>query len=195
MERRASPSAEIEAEDASCRRRVRLIPLVQVGLGGVCDSSVHEMRTWGSLVGPCIDHPGAASMAQVLFWDVWLRNDFSLCLWRLEQVPFTLPQGLWHWRQSQTGQTQCFKPMVPPSGTHYQVSEYTDGSSSTTKTLVTFQRIVSLPKIAMWDASTCNSTCNSQSRRALGNSHQTRTLCCRAILWHLIPWILCQAVS
>lgn len=82
-------------------------------------------------------------------------------------------------------QAQCFKLVfrehLPPE-THDQVSECTKGSSSITKTLVTSQRIISLPKIAMWDANTCKSTCNAQSRRGLDNSlHQTRMLCYRAI--------------
>lgn len=81
--------------------------------------------------------------------------------------------------------TQCFKPMLRghlPSGTHYQVSEYTHGSSSPTKTSVTFQRIVSLPKTATRDASTCHSTRNAQSGRGLEKSpHQIGTLRCRAI--------------
>lgn len=98
----SSPSAKIEAEDASCRRRVRLFPLGQVGLGGICNSSIREVRTWSSLAGPGIDRPGAPSAARALFRDVRLGKDFSLCLGRLEQVPFALPQGLQSWGQSRT---------------------------------------------------------------------------------------------
>lgn len=57
-----------------------------IGFRGVCKSSAGETRTGGSLAAPRSRHPGAPSTARALFWGVRLGNDFSLCLWRLEQV-------------------------------------------------------------------------------------------------------------
>lgn len=144
-------------------RWVRLFPLVQAGLRGGCN--ICKKRIRASLPAPHTDHPGAPQKERALLWGTRLGND-STVLMKAGTGPLHPPPGT---LELETGKS-CQGHL--PSGTHWQF-QWND-SSSTTKTLVTFQRIMSLPKIVLWHASTCNVMCNTPRKGGLGNSaHQT----------------------
>lgn len=128
-----------------CRNRswrwVRLFLLVQAGLRGGCNFCKKGIR--GSLPAPNTDHPGAPQKERALLWDTRLGN-YSTVLMKAGTCPLHPPPGTLELETVKGCQAHL------PSGTCWQVSEYINDSSSTTKTLVAFWRITSHLKIALW---------------------------------------------
>lgn len=161
--KKSSPSAEIEAEDG-------IFPVVQAGLGG---GSGARCQHW----------PGCSTMKRkslVVRHQAWKWLPCACEGWN--RSPSSSP------RDSGAGDIHRL-PGASPIRNPLTGCEDTNDSSSTTKTSVTSQRIIWLPKIALWHASTCNVVCNTPGKGGVGNSpQQTCTFPSWAMLLLWISW-------